>query len=107
MKQISTFEEFEAAVINEAKTPPNMVAGSGGALVGGMMGAAMVPVGPLGGAGIFTALTLGNLSINLNNQTYLNYLETEYKQRFEENKHDSQYIQSLIKEAVNKIRTLV
>lgn len=95
MKNISTFEEFETVVIKAAKGDGHWVVAQGGVL-GGV-------INPVIGAFFDFAMSP---SINLNTEMYLNYLEKEYKERFEKNKHDSQYIQSLIKEAINKIQTL-
>ena len=93
MKNISTFDEFKHAVIKEVSSQRFMVYDA--------IFKACARIGD-----IFDTATISP-SIGLNTELYLSWLDQEYKQRFEEHKHDPQYTQSLLKEAANKIRTIL
>lgn len=95
MKNISSYEDFEVAVLKEVFCDIYSTA-----IQCAFLGDVVSDLfGELAEAAI-------SPSVNLNTEMYLNYLEKEYKERFEKNKHDSRYVQSLINEAINKIRTL-
>ena len=100
MKAISNFDEFKHAVINEVNSTSSFVPRSA---FGGVLGLICTPIASMlnsHGAAI-------SPSIGLNSAIYFDCLEKDYKQRYEEHKKDNQYVQSLITEAANKLRTIL